>query len=207
MKTKNKTLHTSLCKALFIIATFLISSNTAFSQKPGVKYTGTIEGDVLFGAFEKTGSVLTHHGIAYNNWKASVGTGLDFYRYRTVPVFLNVQRSFKLGKTQSFVEASGGVNIAHPTESEKLRNNWWGIWWPSIGDTLNFNNGYYSRLGVGLVLTPKSKIKLTTNAGWSYKTISERYEEYVYDGVLVRKEIHTNRYGLNRWYVGIGISF
>ena len=106
----------------------LLTNISGNAQKTQLKYISRIQGDVLYGAKETTGSLSTDHGITYKDCSVTLGTGMDFYRYRTIPVFLNIQRTLAIGKMQPFVQAAGGLNIADPTQNEKIRWNWWGIW-------------------------------------------------------------------------------
>lgn len=88
----------------------LLFVNAAISQS-GLKfhsqnYVGTIEGQAA-SAFQ----FQTINGFQKGNWFAGLGTGLDYYYYRTVPLFLSFTRYITPKERSFFVSADGGTNF------------------------------------------------------------------------------------------------
>ncbi len=186
---------------LSIISLLLILSSAIQAQ---VKYSGNVEGGLVNGNFSTSSYVQTKHGIEYKHWVVGVGAGMDYYRYRTVPLYVELQRSFGKNSVRPFAVIAAGVNATWPTEEQKQETNGWLQRSPAV-----FSNGFYSRLGGGVLLTTNSKVKISITAAYSYKTLSRTYSESNWDMWpqpvnIVEKTIE---YRMNRLSIGLGVSF
>ena len=113
---------------------------------------------------------------------------------------------------QLFAQSHIGMNIAYPAPRQRLVSNgdvWITIWpvAPMSRDTFSFRNGFYARLGGGVIFNPKSKIRVSLNAGWSYKSMSSGSYEWVHNGSTAGFEPYTNTYRMTRMYCGFGVSW
>ena len=69
-------------------------------------YVGLLEGN------EKSAFQLsTVNGIQLGTWFLGAGTGIDYYLYRTIPLFFSVNKDLKLAKPGFFFSADGGTNF------------------------------------------------------------------------------------------------
>src|ERR1700712_5956221 len=62
----------------------------------------------------QTGSsfqIQTVNGAQYKSWFAGIGLGLDYYRYRTVPLFLDLRKEFGKSSNRLFLYADMGVSF------------------------------------------------------------------------------------------------
>jgi len=105
------------------------------------EYLGTVSGQM--GSY---GLVETVNGVYKGPWFLGLGTGLDYYRYRSVPLFLSVTRDLlgapKIGKL--YVLANGGINFPWYNQAQlpygvKSIKFYPGVWW-------NAGLGYRARL-------------------------------------------------------------
>jgi len=161
---------------------------------------------LLNGDNHVNGQVLLSAGYEFKGWYIGAGSGFDYYKYRTVPVFADVKKYFGKGNRQLFIYANAGTDIAWPTENQKnLRNNggWWG-WSPSPGV---FKNGIYTDLGFGYTLFNSKHRGIFTTLGYSTKTITEIYDESVWNGTTSVMMKRTMDYTMNRILFRIGYKF
>jgi hypothetical protein len=116
----------------------------------------------------QTGSAFqlqTINGARYRSWFAGVGLGLDYYRYRTIPLFIDIRKEFGKSAGKLFVYADGGISFAWLTDVQKtgyLPDN-------------SYHNGFYSDLGFGYAKSIGNKSTLSISLGYSYKKLSETY--------------------------------
>jgi hypothetical protein len=190
---------------LFLSVIAICISFLSSGQQSKIRYTGSLEAAVVKGSYEANGAISTGHGIKYKNWSVSIGTGVDYYRYRSVPVYFDIKRFMTAGNKQFFVQASAGMNIAWPTAGQKLAQRWWSSWWPN-SDTLSFNNGFHSKAAIGMVLNPKDRVKAGFTLGWSYKSLSTMYYEIVSGGSGYIYAPRTTIYRMHRFYMGLNVG-
>ena len=82
-------------------------------------YVGLLEGEAR-GAFQ----LQTIHGVQYRNWYGAGGVGLDYYMYRSIPVFFSLNRDIILNKRTFFV--SGDIGTNYPWVQEQTSVGWGG---------------------------------------------------------------------------------
>jgi hypothetical protein len=127
-------------------------------------YVGLLEGD--------TGSswqVQTINGFQTGTWFAGVGTGLDFYRYRTVPLFLSVNKSIKSTGNSFYFLSDGGFNFAWVDKEPRSRFN------DYISD--KFIPSLYWNGGIGYkAMIGKKEDAVLISLAYSYKRLKEEKE-------------------------------
>lgn len=113
-------------------------------------------------------------GLYKGPWFLGLGTGLDDYRYRSVPLFLSVTRDLlgspKIGKL--YVVANGGVNmpwydrkpLPYGVQSSKFYPGWW---W-------NAGLGYRARL------SPRNDNAVLFSMTYGFKELSEKQKGTVF---------------------------
>lgn len=153
----------------------------------------------------QTGSAFqlqTINGARYKSWFAGIGLGLDYYRFRTIPLFLDIRKEFGRGNNKFFMYADGGISFSWVTDMEKSG------YWPDE----QFHNGFYSDLGLGYRTSVGKNSAFLISLGYSYKKVNETYSNnyipynYLPDpGLLYDKE--QINYSLNRVSMKIGWVF
>jgi hypothetical protein len=162
-------------------------------QFHSVNNVGLLEG--------QTGSsfqLQTINGAQYRSWFAGIGLGLDFYRYRTIPLFLDIRRQFGRSTNKLIVYAEMGINFCWLTDNEKttyLAND-------------KFNKGLYADFGLGYKISLGKTNNLLLTIGYSLKKLKETYEtpEYYYPPNYPPDKEQIN-YHLNRLSIKIGWEF
>ena len=147
----------------------------------------------------------TVNGARYKSWFAGVGVGLDYYRYRSIPLLLDLRKEFGKSANKVFVYTDLGMNFSWVTDKQKQN-----YYFPDD----HFSNGLYSDLGVGYKLTLGKNNGFLISLGYSYKKITETYQGYIdypyptYIGnfVAVTQQQKIN-YSLNRLSIKFGWQF
>jgi hypothetical protein len=102
--------------ALCVSVLFLLPGSQA--QKAEWKVTGIADAGIVWGSYEPSGDMRLRAGMQQGAWSLTVGSGLDYYRFRSVPVFAGGQYFFGNSRSKPFVYAHGGVNLPALQEDE-----------------------------------------------------------------------------------------
>jgi hypothetical protein len=185
-----------LCFVLPIIAYNNISAQSRFVYR-SQNYAGLLEGENK-AAFQ----LQTIHGVQMHKWYAAAGTGLDYYMYRTIPLFLTLNRDLVLNNRTFYVSGDIGTNFPWIKESSII-NPWSGI----VSD--DYNAGLYWSGGIGYKAFFKNKSDaILLNLGYSYKQVKEKrvVNNFCQDPPC---QVDTERfnYQLNRISLRIGWQF
>jgi hypothetical protein len=121
----------------------------------------------------ETGSVFqlqTINGFQKKSWFAGVGVGLDYYRLRSIPLFVDLRKEFGKKEDKFFVYADGGINFYWKEDKDAKQFY--------IDD--KFRNGFYAETGFGYKFRLNKKLFLNLSAGYSYKKLTEEGNFYPY---------------------------
>jgi hypothetical protein len=142
--------------------------HTSFGQSR-VQFRSTEWVGLSSGEVGSAGQVQTVNGVAKGPWFAGVGAGLDYYRFRSVPLFLSVTRDLAIGKRDwLFLYVDGGTNV--PWYSRNLSSNGYdGI------VSSKFNGGEYWSGGLGYLwkLGAHTSKAVLLSVGYTVKKLSE----------------------------------
>ncbi|MBS1948725.1 MAG: hypothetical protein JST47_13260 [Bacteroidetes bacterium] len=172
------------------------------SDKARFRYHSINNIGLLEGQAGSAFALQTINGIQYQSWFAGIGVGLDYYRYRTIPLFFEARKEFGRSANTFFIYADAGMNFYWKRDKDAKQ-------FP-VED--RFKNGFYAETGIGYKIKLNAKINLLLNAGYSLKKITEQGSYYVaWDpigwpgGVVSSPDII--RYDLNRLILKIGFEF
>jgi hypothetical protein len=151
----------------------------------------------------QTGSsfqLQTINGAGYKSWFGGIGIGLDFYRYRTIPLFFDLRKEFGKSNNKLFLFSDAGVNFSWVTDNEKT----------NYEQDDKFGNGFYFEGGLGYKIRVTNNNNLLLSLGYSYKKL---YETYAYPIFMLYTQNPENNwtekinYSLNRLSIKIGWEF
>ncbi|MGZ8558405.1 MAG: hypothetical protein ACXWWC_08740 [Chitinophagaceae bacterium] len=145
-----------------LLATFIINLSSPAQDKfvfHSQNWVGLIEGQAG-SAFQ----LQTINGVQNKGWFTGVGTGLDYYRYRSIPLFINISKFLFTGQ-KFFVSGNGGVNFPWL----KSEASGWNI------ISVNYPAKVFFESGIGYKIG-KSGNGMIINAGYSYKHIREKIQ-------------------------------
>lgn len=185
------------------LSLFLFLSIFSFSQKKiqVYKFHSVNNLSLLNGDNEVSAGLQTVNGIQRGNWFGGIGVGLDYYLYRSVPLFADVHYEFGKSKNKFFAYADGGVNF------EWVEQNYYSgpVYMDVAYDPGDFHNGIYTDAGLGYLVTNKKGGGLVLSLGHTHKSLKQTisYQDWR------TQEIFTDiyRYNLNRIVVKVGWKF
>jgi hypothetical protein len=150
--------------AATIIALMLIQSAAAQYKFHSQNYFGALAGDL-----DDALSVNTINGVQRGPWFGGVGTGIDYYYIRTVPLYLSLSRFITTKVNSIFFTLDGGTNF---------------VWDKSTANVYNFNSNdgdfspslYYGALAGYKLGINKKTGSLLMSVGYSAKKINEKFK-------------------------------
>lgn len=152
-----------------------------------------------------SGALQTVNGIGYGNWFMGIGVGIDFYRYRSVPLFFDLRRSLDMKNgNKLFVYADGGYNLPWVKRDESVFSVWG---WPSNTD-YKYKGGLYMDAGFGYAVQVKGGNAFLLSTGYSHKYFSEKRITTSMTGENTeRKDIQKFTYSMHRLMIKLGWQF
>ena len=154
-----------------------------------------------FAAGESTAKPLfqVSGGVTYDRFFGGLGVGMDFYNYKSIPLFADWRFSF--GKTRiGFLYANAGYNFSYDNKNEEE---------VTIFTTTNsFSGGFYADLGLGCRFRLNERHRLLLSAGYSQKNISRKIG-YTFPCVNppCSEEVYEYHYSLGRLVTKLGWEF
>lgn len=152
-----------------------------------------------------SGALQTVNGVGYGNWFTGMGAGIDFYRYRSVPLFLHLRRSFDVRKgNKLFAYADGGYNLPWVRSKEPEPT----IWSRQRNTAYNYKGGAYMDAGFGYAVHLKSGDAFLLSAGYSHKYFSEKRTTVTITGENMETvDVQKFTYSMNRLMIKLGWQF
>jgi hypothetical protein len=196
----NKNTATVFILIFIAINSFAQKINTTKRlQFHSINNVGLLEGQAG-SAFQ----LQTINGAQYKSWFAGAGVGLDYYRYRTIPLFIDVRKQFGKRSNKLFVYADAGISFYWERDKDAKQFYY----------NDKFKNGFYWETGTGYKFKINQKLSLICSAGYSYKNITEEgsYNFYYTGGIgflgpPVSSFLNKINYNLNRLVLKAGIEF
>lgn len=156
---------------------------------------------LLSGQKENALLLQTVNGASYKSWFAGIGLGLDYYSFRTLPLFLDLRKEFFKGSDKIFVYADLGISLAWVENSQKsgLINE-------------KFTNGFYDDFGLGYKKQFGRRNALVLGIGYSYKYIRQQSDRYNFtpdwlSGFVPGPLTQSLNYSLHRLSLKMGWQF
>ena len=200
----------AMTKIKFSLLVFVLTATVSISSAQKSNLTGGWQFHSLnnLGLLEgETGSAFqlqTINGAQYRSWFAGAGIGLDFYRLRTIPLFLDIRKDFGRSSNKFFVYSDVGTNFSWVPDQQKTSNV----------ENDKFGSGFYGDWGLGYKVLVAKKNNLLLSIGYSYKKTVETYDPLYYPtGIFYGQEAPTYdqsqkiNYSLNRLSIKIGWEF
>ena len=185
---------------LLICCFSLCSSRAQVGKKKIYQFHSINSLGLINGNNGVSAAIQTVNGFTKGPWFAGIGLGLDYYQYRTVPVFADVRYEFGKKKSKFFVYGDAGINCSWVHE---YYNDWPSPW--NLNRSNNFNNGLYTDAGIGLSAGFKNGNAFIVSLGYSRKTMEEKI---TYDDWRTGDpQTDINTYRFNRVILKAGFKF
>ncbi len=142
----------------------VLFSLSVFGQKSKIKFGSINMFGLAIGESRPSGLFQSVNGVTYTKWFAGIGAGLDYYAYRTIPVFFDLRRGIgKLNK--GFIYADLGYNSPWKEKPGKEI---------SFYNSYHFTRGLYSDIGIGYKTNSYKNSSFLLSAGYSYKKVHSK---------------------------------
>jgi len=195
---------------IFLLLIFIAGNISAQQKNIGkpFQFHSVNNMGLLEGQAGSTFQLQTINGAQYKSWFAGAGVGLDYYHFRTIPLFIDLRKEFGKRINRLFVYADAGINFYWKRDKDPKQFYY--------NDA--FNNGVYSEAGAGYKVKLSHQIALSFACGYSYKKIAEsgsdNYYYFIntpgntsYLGPPVSSSMSKINYNLKRLVLKAGIEF
>ncbi|MBK5272914.1 MAG: hypothetical protein JJE22_18085 [Bacteroidia bacterium] len=181
---------------IFIIITTPMLSAQAKADFRSRNFIGLLEGEA-----GSSWQLQTINGFRRGSWFAGLGTGLDFYRYRTVPLFLSINKDVDSGSNSFYLTGDVGINFSWVSKQARSRVN------DYISD--KFTPSLYWNAGFGYrIMMFKKGDALLINLAYSYKHLKETKQSAIVCVTTPCPDgIEEYNYHFKRLSIGLGWEF
>jgi hypothetical protein len=187
---------------VFIVLACLVSYGTVAQNNSPKKYKfESINSLILLnGDHNVAPAIQTINGLSKGPWFTGIGVGIDYYQYRTIPLFADIRYDFaKKNLTRYFAYGDAGINFQWVEESFYNDPS---IWNPTSND---FKNGMYADIGVGINAGFKNGNAIVLSLGYMRKTMKEMI--YHSDWRTGEPQKDVNSYRFNTIALKLGFKF
>ena len=174
----------------------LLFTYSVYSQKPACScsFQGILSAGLAAGESSTKPIFQLSTGLQLNNFFTGIGAGLDQYKFKSIPLFLDGRYEF--GKDKAvFVYANAGYNLPYDNKDKELPDE------DPFLSTNKFKGGSYFDMGIGYRVYINRVNRLLFSAGYSQKRISQLIG-YTYPCPAVpcadNEHLTRNRYDLGR---------
>lgn len=136
-------------------------------QNQKIKFSSINQVGLLSGDKGDRWMLQTINGLEKDKWFAGAGIGLDFYNYRTIPLFFDIRRDITNKKNTPFAYADAGINFLWLNSIQRGQEQF-----PSSSP------GLFYDLGVGWKLSGKNNRGFLFSAGYSFKQVKEKVKSW-----------------------------
>lgn len=168
------------------------------AQKKKLQFQSVNQFAITAGESHANTALQTVNGLKFLNYFTGIGVGLDYYRYKTVPLFFDGKWFYGENKN-AFIYGDLGYNFPLKNTPEK-----------NIGyySDNKFAGGLYTDIGIGYAVSLYKKISLQFTIGYSTKNLkiktTSSYECLVAPCPV---DFSTYEYSFNRMILKAGLVF
>lgn len=164
-----------------LLLVFILLIHNLNAQKTKLSFSSINQAGLLTGQYGEALTVQSVNGVCKGKWFAGIGTGIDYYAQRSIPLFARVQRSFSIKPNRPFVYADAGINFRWLNQENMYKADY------------DYNPGLYYAIGIGCQLKAFTNAGFLISAGYSYKQLSENVPAY-WIGIWPPQDQNTVRY-------------
>ena len=186
-----------MSKAIIVLSFLLLWLNGLTAQQhSGIKFHSLNQLGLLQGESKSAFHLQSINGLQYKDWFAGIGVGLDYYRFKSIPLFIDLRKYMGKGKNQFFLYADGGIHFVWEKEEK------------NFGNPTKYKQGFYSNAGLGYKAGLKNGMAVVLNAGYAYKRVNQTQEQTICPFIgPCYVTVDKYNYDLNRLIIQIGWMF
>lgn len=190
---------------IFLVVTLILvnyalmaqrQSNSFSTRFRSQNYIGLLEGDA-----GSSFQLQTINGIRWKSWFGGIGTGFDYYIYRSIPLFASLNKSIKPAGNSFYFLSDAGINFVWKKGEMRSRTN------DYISD--KFTPSLYWNGGAGYkAVLGKKQNALLISLAYSYKHLKETKTIPVFCiNPPCEPEVDVYNYDLKRVSIRLGWEF
>lgn len=187
-----------LIKFLLFVCSLTLYTNISAQEKVSI-FQPISQVAMVNGSRGLSASLGAVAGLRLKPLYVGLGTGIDYYRLRSIPVFIALRKD--LGKGPAFLYTDAGYHFDWLTDKNKNES-------PFGTTNPDYSGGLYYDIGIGARLNKKAKDGFTLGAGYSMKRMKQQVQSYICPFVgtctTYNEEI---RYNLGRIMIKAGWLF
>lgn len=166
------------------------------TTKKSFTFQTIVQTGLLAGGSAESFTLQTVNGFRYSKLFAGIGTGLDFYMQRSIPLFADVRYDFSTKRKTFFLYSDAGVNFAW-TKNKQQQN------------IVDQSPGLFTDAGIGLKIATKKQDAFIISAGYSHKQLKETQKGFSWWGWPAEspETYYRYNYKFNRIAVKLGFVF
>ncbi|MGN6298221.1 MAG: hypothetical protein ACTHM7_15635 [Ginsengibacter sp.] len=149
---------------IFILIIFLLMPSALSAQKKKVRFQSINQFAIVGGENHTNTAFQTINGIKFSNWSPGIGTGIDNYRYKTLPLFADARWYFGEDK-KAFFYGDLGYNFPLKNKPGKEMGYY---------TNYHFKGGIYTELGIGFKTKFIKKSSVVFSVAHSYKQLQTK---------------------------------
>lgn len=187
---------------LLLLVSFLAHTSRAQDKTGKIHLQTFVNIGLINGSKGSSMSLQTIIGGALQKSFVGLGVGLDYYRFRTVPVFADLRHEFGNDKRSVFLYGDIGYALDWLTDKNREQSNMF-----SLND--NYKGGLYYDVGIGYKFGFKNSDALILSAGYTFKTLKNELTQPGFCPFVgpCHNENETYRYYLSRLILKAGWRF
>ena len=188
----------------FLLVLLMPVALVSFGQKKNATYKFHSINNISLvnGDNEVSAGLQSINGFQKGNLFAGVGIGLDYYLYRTVPLFADFRYEFGKNKNKFFAYADGGINF------DWVEEDYYDgpiFIWEGSRNSSEFHNGAFTDIGLGYMVGSKKRGGLVLSLSHSYKSLEKTVSYPDWRTQETITDVYS--YNLNRIVLKVGWKF
>ncbi len=166
---------------------------------PALRFHSIEQAGLAEGHGAAAGIIQSINGMALNTWFAGIGIGIDGYRYRSVPLFLDLRKELGQKRNKWLIYAEAGYNF--PWVHEAGTQYYWN---PIMKHEYKYKGKIYADVGAGYAIHCRKYGTFLMILGYSRKDF-DRIVTTVYPGS--ENYVESYSYKFNRLMIKLGWEF
>lgn len=185
-------------KNIIRVIILLLINFPVSAQEKKIKFNSVNTFEMISGENPVSIGFQTINGVRFLNWFLGIGIGVDEYRYKTLPLFLDVRKFFGHEK-KAFFYGDVGSNFPMKNKPDKE---------VSYYTSYHFTGGIYTDIGIGYQFYLDKNNSLIFSLANSLKKLKIRTKVGYECGSGPCSENRTNySYSFNRMILKAGVIF
>jgi hypothetical protein len=184
--------------ALTMLCVVVMLQTSAQEKKPHpkIQYKTIVQACLVTGSTTESAALQLIGGVKTDRFFAGIGTGLDFYMYRGIPLFSTIRYDLLQKNGSLFMYADGGIHFPWVKGDAK-------------DDNLKYFSGFYSDAGFGYQFKSKTTAAFLLSVGYSYKHVKQQTASFWFNPWPIEpaNQFEIRNYHLNRISIKLGVMF